>query len=82
MKKGLDKIKKKLYFKRLELLFNKAVNEGKITEFDQEIYDLAENYIVYSLEDSEEIDTINEGDYVLVVETDSTEDGFDTVIVL
>ena len=49
MKKGLDKIKKKLYFKRLELLFNKAVNEGKITEFDQEIYDLMDGTIIACL---------------------------------
>ena len=44
MSKKIDQIKKKLYLKRLEILFNKAVNEGKITEFDQEIYDLL-NYI-------------------------------------
>ena len=49
MKKGLDKIKNKLYFKRLELLFNKAVNEGKITEFDQEIYDLMDGTIIACL---------------------------------
>ena len=34
MLKKIDRFKKKLYLKRLEILFNKAVNEGKITEFD------------------------------------------------
>ena len=49
MSKRIDKLKKKLYLKRLEILFNKAVNEGKITEFDKEIYDLMDGTIIACL---------------------------------
>lgn len=34
----IDSLKKKLYFKKLHVLFNKAVNDGKITRFDDEIF--------------------------------------------
>ena len=49
MSKKIDQFKKKLYLKRLEMLFNKAVNEGKITEFDQEIYDKMDGVVVACL---------------------------------
>ena len=49
MSKKIDQFKKKLYLKRLEILFNKAVNEGKITEFDQEIYDLMDGTVIACL---------------------------------
>ena len=49
MGKSLDKLLKKLYFKRTELLFDKAFNEGKITEFDEEIYEKMEGTIVSCL---------------------------------
>ena len=47
--KRLDKLLKKLYFKRTELLFDKAFNEGKITEFDEEIYEKMDGTIVSCL---------------------------------
>ena len=37
MSNVVENLKKKLYFKRTEMLFDKAVMEGKITECDQEI---------------------------------------------
>lgn len=49
MSKKIDQFKKKLYLKRLEILFNKAVKEGKITEFDQEIYDLIDGTVIACL---------------------------------
>ena len=49
MAKSLDKLLKKLYFKRTELLFDKAFNEGKITEFDEEIYEKMDGTIVSCL---------------------------------
>ena len=43
--------------------------------------DLAEDYVVYDLEAQEMADEINEGDYVLVIDTDP-EDGCEIVVVL
>ena len=34
-----DKIKKELYFKRMELLFSKGIDEGKIVPFDDDFYE-------------------------------------------
>lgn len=34
-----DNLKKKLFFKRFDLLFDKGIKEGKITEFDDEIFE-------------------------------------------
>jgi len=44
--------------------------------------DLADNYIVYDLEASEMAEEINEGDYILVVDYDTDDKGFEIVIVL
>ena len=49
MSNVVENLKKKLYFKRTEMLFDKAVMEGKITEFDQEIYDKMDGVIVACL---------------------------------
>ena len=39
-------LKKNLFFTRYNMLFQKGINEGKITEFDQEIYDkMSDTYI-------------------------------------
>ena len=45
----LDSLKKKLYFTRLNILFNKGLKEGKITKFDEEIFDKMSNTIIASL---------------------------------
>ena len=45
----LDSIKKKLYFTRLNILFNKGLKEGKITRFDEEIFDKMSNTIIACL---------------------------------
>lgn len=45
----LDSIKKKLYFTRLNILFNKGLKEGKITRFDEEIFDEMSNTIIACL---------------------------------
>lgn len=45
----LDSIKKKLYFTRLNILFNKGLKEGKITRFDEEIFDKMNNTIIACL---------------------------------
>ena len=45
----LDSLKKKLYFTRLNILFNKGLKEGKITRFDEEIFDKMSNTIIASL---------------------------------
>jgi len=53
----------------------------------QVTYDLADDYVVYSLSDAEMADEINEGDYIFVIDTDATEDeedfdGYEIVVVL
>lgn len=45
----LDSLKKKLYFTRLNILFNKGLKEGKITRFDEEIFDKMSNTIIACL---------------------------------
>jgi len=45
----LDSLKKKLYFARLNILFDKALKEGKITSFDDEIFEKMSNTIVACL---------------------------------
>lgn len=49
MSSKTGKLIKKLYFKRLEMLFNKGLNEGKITEFDEEIYEKMDGTIISCL---------------------------------
>ena len=49
---------------------------------DESTEDLAKGYIVYNLEDGEMADEINKNDYVILLETDADEDGYDIVIVL
>jgi len=45
----IDSIKKKLYFIRLNILFNKALREGKITSFEDEIFEKMNNTIIACL---------------------------------
>jgi len=45
----LDNLKKKLYFTRLNILFNKGLKEGKITRFDEGIFDKMSNTIIACL---------------------------------
>ena len=45
----VKKIIKKLYKKRLEMLFSKGVMEGKITGFDEEIYDKMDGTVIACL---------------------------------
>ena len=45
----LKDLKKKLFFTRFEILWNKAVREGKITYFEDEIYDEMSNTIIACL---------------------------------
>ncbi|MBQ7137015.1 MAG: hypothetical protein IJO43_03475 [Bacilli bacterium] len=45
----LYSLKKKLYFMRLDILFNKAMKEGKITGFDEEIYERMGDTIIACL---------------------------------
>ena len=49
MSNKIDKMIKKLYLKRTELLFDKAVLKGKITEFDEEIYEKMDGTIIACL---------------------------------
>ena len=49
MASEFEKLKKKLYFKRSEMIFNKAVLDGKITEFDEEIYERMKDTIISCL---------------------------------
>lgn len=49
MKIKLDSIKKKLYFTKFNILWNKAIKEGKITEFDEEIFEKMSNTIIACL---------------------------------
>ena len=67
-----DKLKKELYFSKVQLLFNKGVQEGKIIPFDDEFYEkmshtlpsnrveMIKNEIseTEAMEDSECIDTL------------------------
>ena len=53
-----------------------VLNDGVAT------VDLADNYIVYDLENSEMAEEINDGDYVLVYDWDKDDEGFEIVIVL
>ena len=41
-----DDIKKKLYFTKFNILWNKAIKEGKITQFDDEIFQQMSNTII------------------------------------
>ena len=45
----LNDLKKKLYFKKYKLLFTKAVKEGKITNFEEEIFTKMSNTIIACL---------------------------------
>lgn len=45
----LDNLKKKLFFKRFDLLFNKGVRDGRICEFDDQIYEKMDGTIVSCL---------------------------------
>ena len=45
----ISSIKKKLYFIRLNILFNKALKEGKITSFEDEIFEKMNNTIIACL---------------------------------
>ena len=45
----LDSLKKKLFFTRLNILFNKGIKEGKITRFDEEIFEKMSNTIIACL---------------------------------
>lgn len=49
MTKKLDSLKKKLYFTKFNILWNKAIKEGKITEFDEEIFKKMSNTIIACL---------------------------------
>ena len=44
-----NNLKKKLYFTRLNILFNKGLRQGKITKFDEEIYEKMSNTIIACL---------------------------------
>lgn len=44
-----DEIKKKLYFAKYTGLFNKGIKEGKITNFEEEIFDKMSNTIIACL---------------------------------
>lgn len=41
-----DKIKKKLYFEKYYLLFNKGLQDGRIVEFNDEFYSILKNTLV------------------------------------
>ena len=41
-----DDIKKKLYFTKFNILWNKAIKEGKITHFDDEIFQQMSNTVI------------------------------------
>lgn len=45
----IQKLKKKLYNKRIEVLFDKGVAEGKITGFDEEIYEKMDGTVIACL---------------------------------
>lgn len=45
----LDNLRKKLYFTRLNILFNKGIKEGKITRFDEEMFEKMSNTIIACL---------------------------------
>ncbi len=49
MKNIIQDIKKMLYFKKLQTLFNKALNEGKITEFEETIFEKMSDTIIACL---------------------------------
>lgn len=49
METKINGIKKKLYFKKFRNLFNKALSEGKITRFDDEIFEKMSNTIIACL---------------------------------
>lgn len=42
-------LKKKLYFMKLKLLSTKAINDGKITEFDEETFTKMSNTFISCL---------------------------------
>lgn len=41
-----ENLKRKLYFNRVQLLFDKALKDGKISEFDEDIYNKMEGSII------------------------------------
>lgn len=45
----LRNIKKNLFFSRFNLLFQKGINDGKISEFDDEIFDKMSNTYIACL---------------------------------
>lgn len=45
----LDNLKKKLYFTKFNILWNKAIKEGKITRFEEEIFEKMSNTIIACL---------------------------------
>ena len=45
----LDDLKKKLFFAKFEILWKKAIKEGKITEFDDEVYEEINDTIIACL---------------------------------
>ena len=49
MSTKLESLKKKLYFIKFDILFNKALREGKITRFDEEIFEKMSNTIIACL---------------------------------
>lgn len=49
MEKHIEKLRKKLFFKKMEVLYTKAVNEGKITEFDDEVFEKMSGTIIACL---------------------------------
>lgn len=46
---NFDSLKKKLFFTRFNILFGKGLKEGKITRFDEEIFDKMSNTIIACL---------------------------------
>lgn len=49
MSTKLESLKKKLYFIKFDILFNKALREGKITRFDEEKFEKMSNTIIACL---------------------------------
>ena len=49
MANKIDILKKKLYFTKFNILWNKAIKEGKIKQFDEEIFEKMSNTIIACL---------------------------------
>lgn len=45
----LEKIKKKLYFTKFNILFRKALKDGQITRFDEEVFEKMSDTIISGL---------------------------------